>query len=227
MLEVAIRKRRRAMVVEAEFRLEAGAALALFGPSAAGKSTVLACIAGLDAPGQGAVRWQGVNWFPPQLPLHRRQLGYLTQSANLFPHLTVAENVAFGLPRRDTAWLDQLRQRLALEECWPARAQQISGGQARRVALARMLARKPPLVLLDEPFAGLDRSAVRELIAALLEWRRELGFTLIVVDHQADVVSQLAPRALVMDQGRVTLAGTWEELRRSASPTLAALLAPL
>lgn len=229
MLEVAIRKQRRGLTVEVGFTLARDAALGLFGPSGAGKSTVLECIAGLQAPDAGHVRWNGTALFPSAMPLHRRSLGYLTQEPQLFPHLTVAENVAFGLPRPqgERAWLDELRDRLHLGECWQARATHLSGGQARRVALARMLARRPPLLLLDEPFAGLDRASVRELIIALLDWRAALGFAQLVVDHNPDVLRRLCPEALVMDQGRELARGSWQLLDENPAPRLRALLAPV
>ena len=91
-----------------------------------------------------------------------------------------------------------------------------------------MLARKPQLVLLDEPFAGLDRHLVRELLAAIVEWQRELGFTLLVVDHESDVLERIAARAIVIEAGRVVQDGTWDMLRSApATPLLAQLLAPL
>ncbi|MGH9481956.1 MAG: ATP-binding cassette domain-containing protein [Terriglobales bacterium] len=233
MLEVEIRKRRRALTVQAEFELASGDALGLFGPSGAGKSTVLACLAGVETPDAGRIQLGGQALYPPPLALHRRPVGYLTQEPNLFPHLTVAGNVAFGLPRARTRtgeqrdWLKRLRDQLHLEDCWDAAASHISAGQARRVALARMLARRPALVLLDEPFAGLDRNLVRTLIEDLLGWRQALGFTLIAVDHQAEVLSRLCPQALAMVAGRVVQRGTWSELRQTPDETLRRLLAPL
>lgn len=232
MLEAKIRKARAQFTVDVAIRVGAREACGLFGASGAGKSTILACIAGATTPDDGFVALDDLALFPPSMPLHRRPIGYLTQDANLFPHLRVAENVRFGLANgareRGDAWIVQLRERLQLESIWNAPAHAISGGQARRVALARMLARKPRLVLLDEPFAGLDRHLVRELLAAIVEWQRELGFTLLVVDHEATVLERICARAIVIEAGRVVQDGTWETLRSApATPLLAQLLAPL
>ncbi|MGB6985384.1 MAG: ATP-binding cassette domain-containing protein [Candidatus Aquilonibacter sp.] len=232
MLEAQIRKARAQFTVDVAIRVGGGEACGLFGASGAGKSTILACIAGATTPDDGFVALDDLALFPPSMPLHRRPIGYLTQDANLFPHLRVAENVRFGLTNgareHGDAWIVQLRERMQLETIWNAPAHAISGGQARRVALARMLARKPRLVLLDEPFAGLDRHLVRELLAAILEWQRELGFTLLVVDHEAAVLERICARAIVIEAGRVVQDGRWETLRSApATPLLAQLLAPL
>ena len=234
MLDAHIIKRRAPHTVDVALRLEAGAALGLFGASGAGKSTVLSCIAGVEEPDGGHVRIGDVQLFAPSLPLHQRPIGYLTQDANLFPHLSVEENVCFGVRHRsrtvdeDLPWLHELRDRLALGPVWREPASRLSGGQARRVALARMLARRPQLVLLDEPFAGLDRPIVRELLAALVEWQATREFSLIVVDHQATVLERLCSHVLVLEEGRAIQHGRWDDVRsRPATPLLEALLAPL
>jgi ABC-type sulfate/molybdate transport systems ATPase subunit len=213
-------------------RVPSGEACGLFGASGAGKSTILACLAGAEEPDGGHAQLDAVTLFPPPLPLHQRRVGYLTQDANLFPHLRVAENVRFGLTNRsgdaNESWIAELRERLQLGPIWQEPAHDISGGQARRVALARMLARKPPLVLLDEPFSGLDRHLVRELIIAIVDWQKELGFTMLVVGHESDVLARLCPRAIAIEDGRAVQDATWSELRaRPATPLLAQLLAPL
>jgi len=235
MLKVHIIKKRRDLQVDVALELEAGSSVGLFGASGAGKSTVLACIAGIETPDAGFVRLNGLQLFPPSLPLHRRPLGYLTQEPGLFPHLSVSENISFGISRELAAasahrqWIATLRDRLQLSALWNAPASLISGGQARRVALARMLARKPPLVLLDEPFAGLDRQLVRELIDDLIFWGRQIGFSMIAVDHQAEVLQRLCPQqAVVIEQGKIVQRGSWTELYRApATPLLQSLLAPL
>lgn len=222
-------KRRRDFVVDVAISMVAGSAIGLFGPSGAGKSSVLSCIAGLEEPDDGFVRIGEAQLFPPSTALYVRPIGYMTQDANVFPHLTVAENVGFGVNGpRDREWIAELRDRLELRSLWTVAASRVSGGQARRVALARMLARRPALVLLDEPFAGLDRTTVRALLEDLLAWQVRLGFSMIVVDHQVQVLERLCSQAIVLEAGRLVQSGTWGELRRTpATPLLAQLLEPL
>ncbi len=234
MLDAHVVKRRTSFTVDVALRANAGEACGLFGASGAGKSTILACIAGVETPDAGHVVIDGLRVFAPPLPLYRRNAGYLTQDADLFPHLSVAENVLFGVAAESRSepetsrWIGELRERLGIDTIWNAPAAAISGGQARRVALARMLARKPVLVLLDEPFAGLDRHLVRDLLRAIAAWQRALGFTLIVVDHQADVLERLCPRTVVIEEGRAVQDAGWSQLRSApATPLLADLLRPL
>jgi ABC-type sulfate/molybdate transport systems ATPase subunit len=235
MLKAHVVKKRREIQVDVTLELEAGSSVGLFGASGSGKSTVLACIAGIEEPDDGFVQLNGLQLFPPSLPLHRRALGYMTQEPGIFPHLSVRENIHFGISKTTAAtaeqqqWINTLRDRLQLGPLWNAPASLISGGQARRVALARMLARKPPLVLLDEPFAELDRQLVRELIDDLIFWSKQIGFTMIAVDHQAEVLQRLCPQqAIVLEQGRIVQSGSWCELHNApATSLLRSLLAPL
>jgi len=235
MLKAQIIKRTRDHEINVTLQLGDGESLGLFGASGAGKSTVLACIAGIEEPDAGYVQLGDLQFFPPSLPLHRRPVGYLTQEPALFPHLSVKDNICFGIPRElagsreQISWIETLRDRLKLEQQWNAPASLISGGQARRVGLARMLARKPALILLDEPFAGLDRQLVRELIDDLVSWNQMLGFSMIAVDHQAEVLNRLCPqRVIALEDGKVVQSGVWQELyQKPATPLLASLLAPL
>jgi molybdate transport system ATP-binding protein len=235
MLKVHIVKKRREITVNVSLELDKGSSLGLFGASGAGKSTVLACIAGIEEPDEGYVKLGEFQFFPPSLPLHKRPIGYLTQEPGLFPHLRVSENVSFGIPNELAAdkehshWIETLRDRLQLGPLWHAPASLISGGQARRVSLARMLARKPPLVLLDEPFAGLDRQLVRELIDDLIFWSRTLGFSMIAVDHQAEVLKRLCPeQAIALEDGEIVQRGGWDEFYGAPATTLLrSLLTPL
>lgn len=232
MLEARIRKRRRDLTVDVDLTIEKGGCLALFGASGSGKSTILSCIAGIDQPDDGDVSFDGRRFFPPPMPLHARNVGYLTQDPHLFPHLSVERNISFGLGSgigvEERAWIDRLRDRLGLSDIWKASASGISGGQARRVSVARMLARRPPLVLLDEPFTGLDRHLVRELIGDLLEWKREIAFSMIVVDHESEILERLCSRVAVLSNGRIVQQATWSEVRaQPVDAELGSLLRPL
>jgi ABC-type sulfate/molybdate transport systems ATPase subunit len=231
-LDANVVKVRKDFTVEAAFQVAGGTACGLFGVSGAGKSTILSCIAGTEQPDGGYVRLGELTLFPPAFPVYLRPIGYLTQDPYLFPHLNVAQNICFGIAERngapDKTWINELRDRLQLDSIWRAPSYAISGGQARRVALARMLARKPNLVLLDEPFTGLDRHLVRELIGALLHWHKALGFTMLVVDHESEVLERLCPQTIAIEAGRIVQQAAWSELRANpATPLLAQLLAPL
>lgn len=228
MLSCDIHKTRAAFTVAVQFTANAER-LALFGPSGCGKSTILSCIAGIEAPDAGYVRCGDQTWYPPSTPLHQRAVGYVTQKERLFPHLSVAENVLFALPlndrQRHKKWVDEIKVRLSLSAFWDARAHELSGGQARRVAIGRALARRPPLVLLDEPFAGLDRPLVKELIQVLKEWQEEWQFILLAVDHDPLALEALCPHVIALEEGRIIQKSTWTLLaQHPPSPTFRGLL---
>jgi molybdate transport system ATP-binding protein len=230
MLDARIIKARSAFTVDVRINAAPGDSLALFGASGAGKSTVLSCIAGLENPDDGEIRFGDDILFPPPRPLNQRGIGYLTQEDLLFPHMTVAGNVCFGLDAlngaRNENWVATLKDRLAIGTIWNQSARGISGGQARRVALARMLARQPRLVLLDEPFAGLDRPTMSELVNDLIEWHRELRFTMIAVDHRAEILERLCRSVAVIENGRIVQRGSWQEIAAAPSTPLLARLLP-
>ena len=228
-LDAHIIKRRRAFTVDVRLRLRRGERLGIFGTSGAGKSTIMSCLAGIEIPDAGKISFGELRLFPPNLPLHRRPIAYLTQNDWLFPHLSVAENVCFGFRTRTRSaqkWIDELTTRLDLGRLWNAPVSHISGGQARRVALARMLVRRPPLILLDEPFAALDRAMTNDLIEALLEWHVALGFTLIAVDHRPEILEEFCTRAAVIEAGRIVQEGPWSSLAAEpATPLVGRLMA--
>src|SRR5215468_8166151 len=126
MLKTRIVKKRRDMTVDVSLELEPGNSVGLFGASGAGKSTILACIAGIEEPDDGYVQLGDLKFFPPSLPLHKRPIGYLTQEPGLFPHLSVSENISFGIPRdralqrEQVEWIATLRERLRLSPLWDA-----------------------------------------------------------------------------------------------------------
>ena len=193
-----------------EWDVEPGKTLVLFGPSGAGKTTALRAMAGLLRPVSGRVEIGGQAVYDSEvklwLPAHRRQVGYLTQQYHLFPHLNVAQNVAYGLrDRRSGARLVRIAAMLdnfeltGLEERYPW---ELSGGQRQRVALARALAAQPRLLLLDEPFAALDaglRRAVRQELRAMLASN---PVPVIIVTHDREEALSLGDEVQVIDGGQ-------------------------
>ncbi|HMM27191.1 MAG: ABC transporter ATP-binding protein [Chloroflexota bacterium] len=194
-------------VESVSFRLENGRFLALLGPSGCGKTTVLRMIAGLERPDSGVIELAGrvVSDERAFIPPDRRRVGLVFQDYALFPHLTVAENVAYGLARgadraRRVAALLDLVGLGGYEARYP---RELSGGQQQRVALARALAPQPDLILLDEPFSNLDvalRTQVREDVQRII---REAGVSAVLVTHDQDEAMSLADCVAVMFAGRI------------------------
>jgi len=184
-----------------------GEILALLGPSGCGKTTTLRMIAGLITPSSGEVRINGAS--VTHVPAHQRNLGMLFQNYALFPHLTVLENVAFGLAMRKTG-ADEKRSR-ALEALRLVRLEQyaermpaaLSGGQQQRVALARAIVYRPQLLLLDEPFGALDKKLREAMQIELRQLCNQLGLTTILVTHDQEEALVLADRIAVMRAGRI------------------------
>jgi molybdate transport system ATP-binding protein len=218
-LEVRLQKRLPGFALDIEWSAGDGVAV-LFGPSGAGKSLTLQCLAGLLRPDAGRVVVDGRVLFDAaagvDLPPQRRRVGYVFQGYALFPHLTVAENVGFGLrdrPRGERQRrVDEVLRRLGIEGFGPRRPGDLSGGQRQRVALGRALATDPALLLLDEPLSALDlplRRALRdELRAILADW----GTAAVVVTHDFTEAYRLGDRIVVYEEGRVIQAAPKGEL---------------
>jgi molybdate transport system ATP-binding protein len=196
-----------------------GETAAVLGPSGAGKTTLLEAIAGLRRAqgrvvvGEVVLQDSAAGIF---LPPERRHLGYVPQEGALFPHLSVLRNLNFGRPRgasRDSGF-DALVASLDLEPLLPRYPRHLSGGERRRVALARALLARPRLLLLDEPTAGLDSLRARKALAGILEVRRELGVPLLVVTHDQREALALAAEVVLLGEGKVEAAGPAREVLR-------------
>ena len=201
-------------VDEASLCVERGEVVALLGPSGCGKTTLLRLIAGFERPDGGTVEVAGrpvagANWVPPE----QRRVGMVFQDYALFPHLTVAENVGFGLARRARAGrVPELLAVVGLDDLGRRYPHELSGGQQQRVALARALAPAPELVLLDEPWSNVDPFLRESLRAEVSEIIRPLGVTVLLVTHDREEAFSLADRIALMRDGAVVQEGTSEEI---------------
>jgi len=201
-----------------DLRVPSGGLTVILGPSGCGKTTLLRLIAGFERPDRGtiAIGGQTVCDARQQLPPERRRIGYVAQEGALFPHLSVADNIGFGLPRaarRDRERIAALLALVGLDPDLAARGpHQLSGGQQQRVALARALAPEPRVVLLDEPFSALDaglREGTRRAVAAALA---AAGATAILVTHDQDEALSLGTQIAIMRGGRLAQVGSPADL---------------
>ncbi len=187
---------------DVSMRAHSGEVIALLGASGSGKSTLLRVIAGIVTPDAGTVTIDGAD--VTRMPTHRRHVGMVFQDDQLFPHRTTIENVEFGLKlarvergerrARAEAWLE----RVGMGGFGPRSVTELSGGEAKRVALARTLVVEPPVVLLDEPLSGLDRALHDQLVVELAALLRDTASTAVLVTHDVDEASALADRTLLL-----------------------------
>jgi molybdate transport system ATP-binding protein len=230
-LEVDVAVTRGSFALDVSVTVESGEVVAVLGSNGAGKSTFLGALAGLYRPDRGSIALDGR--VLDDVPVHRRRVGLLSQSALLFPHLTARDNVAFG-PRstgsrrrvaRATAdrWLAEV-DATALADRRPS---ELSGGQAQRIAIARALACEPELLLLDEPFAALDVDVTPAIRSLLRRVVRAAGVTTLMVTHDVLDAVVLADRLVVLDAGRVVESGATADVLRRPRSAFAARIAGL
>lgn len=202
--------------------INAGEMVALLGPSGSGKTTLLRIIAGLEHHNSGHLRFGGKD--VSRVHARDRHVGFVFQHYALFRHMTVAENIAFGLtvlPRRERPRRAAIKQKVAsllemvqLDHLAARYPSQLSGGQKQRVALARALAVEPEILLLDEPFGALDAQVRKELRRWLRQLHEELKFTSVFVTHDQEEAMEVADRVVVMSQGNIEQVGTPQEVWR-------------
>ncbi|MBK1661581.1 ABC transporter ATP-binding protein [Paracraurococcus ruber] len=214
-----------------DLHVRPGEILCLLGPSGCGKTTLLRLVAGLEAVQEGRIELGGLLVGEPgrEVPPEQRHVGFVFQDYALFPHLTVAENVVFGLhrlPRGERPWaVREALARVGLETYANAYPHMLSGGQQQRVALARALAPRPQVVLLDEAFASLDARLREQVRDDTLHVLQSAGIPAMIVTHDAEEAMFLADRIALMRQGRVIQVGPPEELYLSpAHPFVATFL---
>jgi molybdate transport system ATP-binding protein len=219
MLNVRIRKEFRSNGAQS-FALEANASFSpgftvLFGPSGAGKSTLLDCIAGLQQPDSGEIRFGEKVFFDAagnlSLPPQRRELAYVFQSLALFPHLSVEQNIRYGLGRcpatEQTERTNSAARNFRIENLLSRRPAELSGGEKQRVALARALVTRPSVLLLDEPLTGLDSALRRSILEDLHTWNGANRIPILYVTHNREEVEAIGERVVTLVNGRVQETG--------------------
>ena len=219
MLAVDVDKRLGDFSIAARFETAAGVT-ALFGPSGAGKTTVVNMIAGLVTPDRGRITLADAVLFDSaqriDVPAHRRRIGYVFQEGRLFPHLSVAGNLDYGRRMcglaRDVTQMARIVELLDLGHLTDRRPGKLSGGERQRVAVGRALLMRPRLLLLDEPLASLDAARKREILPYLERLRDEVGIPMVYVSHHAGELRRIATSVVRLDAGRVGAVGGKELL---------------
>jgi molybdate transport system ATP-binding protein len=191
----------------------------LFGHSGSGKTTLLRCIAGLQQAPYGFLRVNGNVWQDSErnifLPTYKRSLGYVFQEANLFPHLTVAANLQFGLKRigqsSGAVKLQEIVELLGIKQLLERLPTSLSGGERQRVAIARALVLNPEILLMDEPLVSLDFKRKQEILPYLSQLHQQTHIPILYVTHSQQEVTHLANYVVVMEEGHVLASGTLAE----------------
>lgn len=196
--------------------IKKGELLALFGASGAGKTTLLRILAGLVKPDKGTVKFGQTLWFDAEnkidVPPQERNISFMFQDYALFPNMSVAENIAFAQSHANKEEVDQLLETFGLTEFHKRKPSGLSGGQKQRVALARAMARKPQLLLLDEPLSALDSGIRTVLQDEILRAHELLGATTIMVSHDLNEVFRMASQVIQIVNGEIKQSGTPDEV---------------
>jgi molybdate transport system ATP-binding protein len=208
MILINFEKQLPTFLLKAAMLIEGRETAILWGPSGAGKSTVLNCIAGIMDPDRGEIHVEGKTVFSPEkginLPPRERKVGFVFQSFALFPHMSAEENVAFAMPRAERGEAKALLSRFRLAPVARRRPAELSGGERQRLALARALAIRPKVLLLDEPFNALDRRTREETYREFLALRGTIDMSVILVTHDRSEAELLGTRIYELRDGEVT-----------------------
>jgi molybdate transport system ATP-binding protein len=198
--------------LDIEFQWRQGRLLAIYGPSGAGKTTLLRILAGLTPTDTGFIEVEGETWLDTTrhilLPTRRRSIGFVFQDFALFPHFTVRQQLEYALPDgKNKTIVTELLNLMELEELRDLRPALLSGGQQQRVALARAIARRPRLLLLDEPLSALDDDMRNKLQDYILTAHRHYKLTTLLVSHHLPEVLRLADEAIILENGKIIAQG--------------------
>jgi len=227
-LSISVKKRLgERTTIDASFEVPSGIT-AIYGPSGAGKTSLLDCIAGLSTPDSGRIALNSTVWFDASnkknMSTRTRQIGYVFQSPALFPHLTAQENSEFGLhelpPLERKARVDHALEQFRISHLAGEKPGRIAGGERQRVAIVRAMVTNPAVLMLDEPFTALDHASKSHSMEALRVWASHHAVPVLLVTHAIEEVFSLADMSVCLDSGRVVAQGPTRDILASAKEKL-------
>ena len=216
MIELKIIKKllghRDEFTLNCEVNIERGSLVSVYGESGAGKTSLLRLISGLLEADEGIIKINDVSWYDSanniNLKAQKRNIGFVFQDYALFPHMSIEENIAFALPKNEKrTWLKELLKMIDLENLADRLPETLSGGQKQRVALARAIARKPEVLLLDEPLSALDHSMRSELQDHIIQLHKKMELTTIMVSHDIGEITKMSDSVIHMENGAILKVG--------------------